>query len=199
MEFGNIGGIALILASLVWLAVFVPSWARRSELRVLEHNAKNYARNARGALGTQAKLSRTRAIFSSLAALGLVAGAALAPTGLVSLWLIGFTLLLGSFSALVAVAAHRSLGKLAAINYEARQLSRERVSRKLEQTALTSGWTPNPLPKPLNAARSGELIAPSAEIIQLSRPVSDRAGVEPTTQSLNSGEIVEILKRRRAI
>jgi hypothetical protein len=196
MEFGNIGGVALILAGLVWLAVFVPSWARRSELRALEQNAKTYARAARGALTREDKLSRTRTIFA-LASIAGFAGLGLAVFSASSPWLIGSLALVATTAMLTAAAANRALNGLVTKNFQERAAKREQVSRKLEQTAAASGWTPNPLPQPLNTPKRGELIAPDAEVIPISRPTAQTA--EPITQSLNSSEIVEILKRRRAI
>jgi len=192
MEFGNIGGIALILAGLVWLAVFVPSWARRSELRALEENAKSYALSARGALSREEKLTRTRSIFAAGAALGILGGAGLILLG-AAFWLSGLMMAAAVLATLVSVSANRSLNQRLATNYEARQRSREQVSRKLEQSAVASGWTPNPLPQPLNAPKRGELIAPSADVIPL------RAATQDSVKPLNSTEIAEILKRRRAI
>jgi hypothetical protein len=196
MEFGNIGGIALILAGLVWLAVFVPSWARRSELRALEQNAKSYARAERGQPTREDKLSKTRSIFALAALAGFVAvGLAIFAGG--SAWLIPAFGVPAALATLISLAANRALNSLVAKNFEARARKREQVSRKLEQTSPASGWTPNPLPQPLNTPKRGELIAPDAEVIPISRSSSKAA--DPITQSLDSGEIIEILKRRRAI
>jgi hypothetical protein len=196
MEFGNIGGIALILAALVWLMVFVPSWARRSELKAREQNAKRYTRAAAGATTRHTKLLRTRATFALVSASAIIGSSTALYFQLIPGAVGASFIIAGAVAALVASAANRALTKLLASNYESRQLNREQVSRRLEQNhPVNEGWTPNPLPQPLNTAKRGELIAPSAEIIQFT---SVRQS-EPQTQSLNSAEIVEILKRRRAI
>jgi hypothetical protein len=194
MEFGNIGGFALILAGLVWLAVFVPSWARRSELRAIEENSKNYARATRPAPTREAKLARTRSVFALIATASVLGGTGLVFLSQVSPWLLAAVIAIGAASLLIATAANRSLNQLVASGYEARQQKREQVSRRLEQTSVASGWTPNPLPQPLNAPKRGELIAPDAEVIPLVR-----ASRPQDSAPLNGNEIVEILKRRRVI
>lgn len=197
MEFGNIGGIALILAALVWLAVFVPSWARRSELRQIESRVA-VKRNPPTQL---MKLERTRNLFALVAVLllaGTVAAAILGSTGLAVISAIPAAL-----ATLVAIAAGKRLNRTLSLNYEARRSNRERLATELDRRGeVVSGWTPNPLPKPLNAPKRGELVS-NAEVIQLPTQQSTQQSIEhssePQTQSLNSAEILEIMRRRRAI
>jgi len=202
MEFGNIGGVALILAALVWLAVFVPGWARRSELKQISSTMSRVSRDAeRSQPPTRnARISRllaTKRSFGALTVASWLAAATLATLGLAGAWVVAALAVLGLLAILVSRAAAGQADRLLEKNYESRQLTRESVSRRLEsRTAANAGWTPNPLPAPLAVARRGEMIAPDAEILPFVQPAQT---VEPVTQSLNSADIVEILRRRRAI
>jgi hypothetical protein len=202
MEFGNIGGVALILAALVWLAVFVPGWARRSELRQISSTMSRVSKDAeRSQPPTRnARISRllaTKRSFGAITVVSWLAAAALATFGLSSAWVIAAVAVLGFLAILVSRAAAGQADRLLEKNYETRQLTRESVSRRLEsRVRADSGWTPNPLPAPLAVARRGEMIAPDAEILPFVQPAQT---AEPVTQSLNSADIVEILRRRRAI
>ncbi len=202
MEFGNIGGVALILAALVWLAIFVPGWARRSELRQISSTMSRASRDAeRSQPPTRnARISRllvTKSTFGAIAVTSWLAAAALATFGLAGTWAVAALAVLGLLAILVSRAAAGQADRLLEKNYESRQLTRESVSRRLEsRTTANSGWTPNPLPAPLAAPRRGEMIAPDAEILPFVQPAQ---AAEPVTQSLNSADIAEILRRRRAI
>jgi hypothetical protein len=202
MEFGNIGGVALILAALVWLAVFVPGWARRSELKQISSTMSRVSRDAEHSQPPtrNARISRllaTKRSFAALAVASWLGAATLATFGLAGAWVIGALAVLGLLTILVSRAAAGQADRLLEKNYESRQLTRESVSKRLEsRTLANSGWTPNPLPAPLAVARRGEMIAPDAEILPFVQPEQTP---EPVTQSLNSADITEILRRRRAI
>jgi uncharacterized membrane protein len=202
MEFGNIGGVALILAALVWLAVFVPGWARRSELKQISSTMSRVSKDAeRSQPPTRnARISRllaTKRSFGAITVASWLAAVALATFGLAGAWAIVALTVLGLLAILVSRAAAGQADRLLEKNYETRQLTRESVSKRLEsRTLANSGWTPNPLPAPLAVARRGEMIAPDAEILPFVQPAET---VEPVTQSLNSADIAEILRRRRAI
>jgi len=202
MEFGNIGGVALILAALVWLAVFVPGWARRSELKQISSTMSRVSKDAeRSQPPTRnARISRllaTKRSFGAITVTSWLAAVALATFGLAGAWAIVALAVIGLLAILVSRAAAGQADRLLEKNYETRQLTRESVSKRLEsRTLANSGWTPNPLPAPLAVARRGEMIAPDAEILPFVQPAQT---VEPATQSLNSADIAEILRRRRAI
>jgi len=202
MEFGNIGGVALILAALVWLAVFVPGWAKRSELKQISSTMSRVTKDAeRSKPPTRnARISRllaTKRSFGAIAVTAWLASATLASLGLVGAWAIVSLGLLGLLAILVSRAAAAQADLLLEKNYESRQVTRESVSKRLDsRVRADSGWTPNPLPAPLAAPRRGEMIAPDAEILPFVQPAQT---VEPVTQSLNSADIAEILRRRRAI
>jgi len=202
MEFGNIGGVALILAALVWLAVFVPGWARRSELKQISSTMSRVSKDAeRSQPPTRnARISRllaTKRSFGAITLASWLAAAVLATLGLAGAWAIATLVVLGLLAILVSRAAAGQADRLLEKNYETRQRTRESVSKRLENRGrVESGWTPNPLPAPLAVARRGEMIAPDAEILPFVNPAQT---AEPVTQSLNSADIAEILRRRRAI
>jgi hypothetical protein len=202
MEFGNIGGVALILAALVWLAVFVPGWAKRSELKQISSTMSKVSKDAeRSQPPTRnARISRllaTKRGFGAITAVSWLAAATLTILGLAGAWAIASLVSLGLLTILISRAAASQADQLLEKNYETRQLTRESVSKRLDGVnRVESGWTPNPLPAPLAAARRGEMIAPDAEILPFVQPAE---AAEPATQSLNSADIAEILRRRRAI
>jgi hypothetical protein len=205
MEFGNIGGVALILAALVWLAVFVPGWARRSELKQISSTMSRVSHDQRRAQPPTrnariARLLVTKRSFGAISVASWLTAATLTALGLINVWAAAALAALGLLALMVSRAAASRADRLLEKNYETRQLTRESVSKRLEsRSRVDSGWTPNPLPAPLAVPRRGEMIAPDAEILPFAQPSQPSRASQPVTQSLSSADIAEILRRRRAI
>lgn len=193
------GGITLILIAVVWLLVFVPGWTKRSEHKQVTSSISRVVRAEKSTSNpsSEERIGRLFVTMRSFALLTVVfiSGAAstwlLLPATLINTGLAGLQLVLALVSLAVRVAAKRQLqGLIVQINSK-RQVARERVIKEVaNQTNRVREWTPNPIPAPLNLDRSGELLTPDAEVIEL----KTSGKKEFDTQDLNA-----ILRRRRAI
>lgn len=191
----GLGGISLVVAAVVWLLIFVPGYANRSQLKASEQMVRAEVRQARRAqpLTAEQRLRRllnTQRGFSVLFGLSLLAAIA---TGLAAIsdgiWWLAFAL--ASTVATVSLVTQRAAGnqaaKLAAQRHRERAAVRDRTQRQAKPQSRE--WTPNRLPAPLATNQIGELSAPLADVIEIQNP----------KRSLTSSEIDAILARRRAI
>ena len=193
----GLGGITLVIAAVVWLVVFVPGFSRRSQLREASSLVRSDAKRTKKAAGysQDERLSRllaTQKGFSLLFAfsfLGAIASAVAAVTE--SSWWFGFypLLLISILSIFIQRAAGNQAAKLAAARHSAKQSVRQQASKRRVENVVDREWTPTPLPAPLNQPKIGEIAAPSADVIAISRP----------SQTLAADELNAILARRRAI
>ena len=193
----GLGGIALVLAAVVWLFIFVPGYTKRSQInettkliqaaRLTEEKSRVPTDDdrLRRLLSTQRGFS----IIFILATLASIASVVAATAQ--NSWWFGFAIALPlSFASLfIQRAAANQAAKLAGNIHRSRQRVRANASKSQTKIAKDRQWSPNPLPKPITEARKGELLLPLAEVIEISAP----------KKSLASKEIDEILARRRAI
>jgi hypothetical protein len=191
----GLGGISLVVAAVVWLLIFVPGYANRSQLKASEQMVRAEVRQALRAqpLTAEQRLRRllnTQRGFSVLFGLSLLTAIA---TGLAAIsdgiWWFAFAL--ASTVATVSLVTQRAAGnqaaKLAAQRHRERAAVRDRTQRQAKPQSRE--WTPNRLPAPLATNQIGELSAPLADVIEIQNP----------KRSLTSSEIDAILARRRAI
>jgi len=193
----SLGGITLVLAAVVWLFIFVPGYAKRSQIKEttkLVRVAQRTERKSRAVTEDDRlrRLIATQRSFSIafiLAGLGAVASLVAATAE--SSWWFGFVITtVTSITALfIQRAAANQAAKLAGNIHRTRQRVRGNASKTQAQIAKDRQWSPNPVPLPLSKDRQGELVQPMAEVIEISAP----------KKSLASKEIDEILARRRAI
>lgn len=191
----GLGGISLVVAAVVWLLVFVPGYANRSQLKASEQMVRAEVRQARLAqpLAPDQRLRRllnTQRGFSVLFGLSfLVAIAAALAAVSDGIWWIAFAV--AGTTAFLALLIQRAAGtqaaKLAAQRHRQRSAARDSVKRQAKPQSRE--WTPNRLPAPLTTNQIGELSAPLADVIEIQNP----------KRSLTSSEIDAILARRRAI
>jgi hypothetical protein len=193
----GLGGIALVLAAVVWLFIFVPGYTKRSQINEttkLIQAARRTEEKSRVPTDDDRlrRLLSTQRGFSIIFILATLASIAsvVAATAQNSWWF-GFAIALPlSFASLfIQRAAANQAAKLAGNIHRSRQRVRANASKSQTKIAKDRQWSPNPLPKPMTEARKGELLLPLAEVIEISAP----------KKSLVSKEIDEILARRRAI
>ena len=193
----GLGGIALVLAAVVWLFIFVPGYTKRSQINEttkLVQAARRTEEKSRVPTDDDRlrRLLSTQRGFSIIFILATLASIAsvVAATAQNSWWF-GFAIALPlSFASLfIQRAAANQAAKLAGNIHRSRQRVRANASKSQTKIAKDRQWSPNPLPKPMTEARKGELLLPLAEVIEISAP----------KKSLASKEIDEILARRRAI
>ena len=193
----GLGGIALVLAAVVWLFIFVPGYTKRSQINEttkLIQAARRTEEKSRVPTDDDRlrRLLSTQRGFSIIFILATLASIAsvVAATAQNSWWFgfaIALPLSLGSL--IIQRAAASQAARLAGNIHRARQRVRANASKSQTKIAKDRQWSPNPLPKPMTEARKGELLLPLAEVIEISAP----------KKSLASKEIDEILARRRAI
>ena len=193
----GLGGIALVLAAVVWLFIFVPGYTKRSQINEttkLIQAARRTEEKSRvptddDRLRRLLTTQRGFSIIFILTALASIASVVAATAQ--NSWWFGFAIALPlSFASLfIQRAAANQAAKLAGNIHRARQRVRANASKSQTKIAKDRQWSPNPLPKPMTEARKGELLLPLAEVIEISAP----------KKSLASKEIDEILARRRAI
>ena len=193
----GLGGIALVLAAVVWLFIFVPGYTKRSQINEttkLIQAARRTEEKSRVPTDDDRlrRLLSTQRGFSIIFILATLASIAsvVAATAQNSWWF-GFAIALPlSFASLfIQRAAANQAAKLAGNIHRSRQRVRANASKSQTKIAKDRQWSPNPLPKPMTEARKGELLLPLAEVIEISAP----------KKSLASKEIDEILACRRAI
>ena len=193
----GLGGITLVLAAVVWLFIFVPGYAKRSQIKETTKLVRTAHRtDERSKVLTEddrlRRLISTQRSFSIVFILaGLGALASLVAVTAESSWWFGFVIAaVTSIAALfIQRAAANQAAKLAGNIHRTRQRVRANASKTQAQIAKDRQWSPNPLPLPLSKNRQGELVQPLAEVIEISSP----------RKLLASKEIDEILARRRAI
>ena len=193
----GLGGIALVLAAVVWLFIFVPGYTKRSQINEttkLIQAARRTEEKSRVPTDDDRlrRLLTTQRGFSIIFILTALASiASLVAATAQNSWWFGFAIALPlSFASLfIQRAAANQAAKLAGNIHRARQRVRANASKSQTKIAKDRQWSPNPLPKPMAEARKGELLLPLAEVIEISAP----------KKSLASKEIDEILARRRAI
>jgi len=193
----GLGGIALVLAAVVWLFIFVPGYTKRSQINEttkLIQAARRTEEKSRVPTDDDRlrRLLSTQRGFSIIFILATLASIAsvVAATAQNSWWF-GFAIALplSVASLFIQRAAANQAAKLAGNIHRSRQRVRANASKSQTKIAKDRQWSPNPLPKPMTEARKGELLLPLAEVIEISAP----------KKSLASKEIDEILARRRAI
>jgi len=192
----GLGGITLVVAAIVWLAIFVPGFSKRSELRANSSIVKRDAKVAQAKLPMTAdqKLNRlvnTQRFFSVLFAMFLIGSisAAVGATANAGWWALSIAVgILGILSILVSRAASVQATALASKLHRTRQEVRKKASTK-RPLLENRDWAPNPIPAPLNQPKVGELVNNLADVVEIQRPAN----------ILQSKELDAILARRRAI
>lgn len=192
----GLGGITLVVAAIVWLAIFVPGFSKRSELRANSSIVKRDVKVAQAKLPmtSDEKLNRlvnTQRFFSVLFAMFLIGSisAALATTTNVGWWVLSIAVgILAILSILVSRAASVQASSLASKLHRTRQEVRKKASTK-RPLLENRDWAPNPIPAPLNQPKVGELVNNLADVVEIQRPAN----------ILQSKELDAILARRRAI
>lgn len=183
-----------MIAAAVWLMIFVPGYASRSQLREATSIAKSEEKVQRAAKALTVddrirRLVNTQRGFSLVFAFTLLGSVALATFafGNAALWIPSAVVGLISVAALFI---QRAAGSQAASLATQKHKAKATVRSKISTTASRSReWTPNPLPAPINPATLGELVAPVAEVIEIRKPAA----------GLSSSDLDAILARRRAI
>jgi hypothetical protein len=192
----GLGGITLVVAAIVWLAIFVPGFSKRSELKANSSIVKRDAKVAQAKLPMTAdeKLNRlviTQRFFSVLFAMFLIGSisAAVAATANAGWWVLSATVgIFAVLSILVSRAASVQATALASKLHRTRQEVRKKASIK-RPVVENRDWAPNPIPAPLNQPKVGELVNNLADVVEIQRPAN----------ILQSKELDAILARRRAI
>ena len=192
----GLGGITLVVAAIVWLAIFVPGFSKRSELRANSSIVKRDVKVAQAKLPmtSDEKLNRlvnTQRFFSVLFAMFLIGSisAALAATTNAGWWVLSIAVgILAILSILVSRAASVQASSLASKLHRTRQELRKKASTK-RPLLENRDWVPNPIPAPLNQPKVGELVNNLADVVEIQRPAN----------ILQSKELDAILARRRAI
>ncbi|MEY3028627.1 MAG: hypothetical protein RL198_24 [Actinomycetota bacterium] len=214
VELGSgLGGIALIVLAAIWLLVFVPGWAKKSQMSANPHLVSDLIPGAvpkEPARSSQLqRLTRTRRIFSLVLFVSLVFVATWFAVPVVSAlgaWLPVSAGVSGLISLGMLVAANQTKRQIAVSRIEARNVLREKlhgaVTSNSEPAAVVTdpkedlGWDPTPLPRPLSAPKIGALISPRvADVIPI------KAQDDDSEQPVNRPtiELDEILRRRRVI
>jgi hypothetical protein len=192
----GLGGITLVVAAIVWLAIFVPGFSKRSELKANSSIVKRDAKVAQAKVPMSAdeqlnRLVNTQRLFSLVFAMFLIGSisAALAATSNAGWWTLSVTLgVFGVLSILVSRAASVQATAIASKLHRTRQEVRQKAS--IKRPALENReWAPNPIPAPLNQPKVGELVNNLADVVEIQRPAN----------VFESKELDAILARRRAI
>ena len=192
----GLGGITLVVAAIVWLAIFVPGFSKRSELKANSSIVKRDVKIAQAntPMSADEKLNRlvnTQRFFSVLFALFLIGSiaAGVAASGNPGWWAAtGAAGLFALLSVLVSRAASVQATAIASKLHKTRQEVRKKASSK--RPALENrDWAPNPIPAPLNQPKVGELVDNLADVVEIQRPEN----------VFDSKELDAILARRRAI
>lgn len=192
----GLGGITLVVAAIVWLAIFVPGFSKRSELKANSSIVKRDAKVAQAKLPMTLdqqlnRLVNTQRLFSVVFAIFLIGSisAALAATANAGWWTLSGTLgVFGILSILVSRAASAQATAIASKLHRTRQDVRKKASIK-RPTMENREWAPNPIPAPLNQPKVGELVNNLADVVEIQRPAN----------VFESKELDAILARRRAI
>jgi HAMP domain-containing protein len=192
----GLGGITLVVAAIVWLAIFVPGFSKRSELKANSSIVKRDAKVAQAKLPMTLdqqlnRLVNTQRLFSVVFAMFLIGSisAALAATANAAWWALSGTLgVLAILSILVSRAASVQATAIASKLHRTRQDVRKKASIK-RPNVENREWVPNPIPAPLNQPKVGELVNNLADVVDIQRPAN----------VFESKELDAILARRRAI
>ena len=192
----GLGGITLVVAAIVWLAIFVPGFSKRSELKANSSIVKRDVKEAQSKLPMTAdeKLNRlvnTQRFFSVFFVMFLIGSisAAIAATTNAGWWALCAAVgILAILSILVSRAASVQAASLASKLHRTRQEVRKKASAK-RPLLENRDWAPNPIPAPLNQPKVGELVNNLADVVEIQRPAN----------ILQSKELDAILARRRAI
>lgn len=192
----GLGGITLVVAAIVWLAIFVPGFSKRSEIKANSSIVKRDAKIARAKtpLSLDERLNRlvnTQRFFSVFFALFLIGSisAGIAATANSGWWFAAVTTgLFAILSILVSRAASVQATAIASQLHRTRQEVRKKASA--QRTVIENRtWEPNPIPAPLNQPKVGELVNNLADVVEIQRPEN----------IFDSKELDAILARRRAI
>lgn len=212
MNFGNsIGGLTLMLLAIVWLAVFVPQWARRAQeprvsLRERQRFVADRNTSALSSLELQMlRLSHTRSRMASVAVISvfLWIGVFFLTSGTVLgflAWPIGAIVVV---SALLSLAASRRLVVLAG-DSRSTKVSRMAKSAKVAPVSLKAAplarraWIPNPMPEPIRERTTGEMVVRGAKVVPLVESSTAVESLPAASAEIQSAQIDEILRRRRA-
>ena len=192
----GLGGITLVIAAIVWLAIFVPGLTKRSEIRanssLVRKDTKIAARQAPMTPEEQLRrLINTQRGFSVLFAMFLIGAIATAIAAIAEgAWWAGVAVsgLLAIFSLLISRAAGSQAAKLATKRHQSRQQARQQATARRPQPE-NRDWSPNPIPAPLNRAPVGEVNDNFAEVVEISSQRNAWA----------AKDLDAILARRRAI
>ncbi len=192
----GLGGITLVVAAIVWLAIFVPGFSKRSEIKANSSIVKRDVKIARAQTPMTAdeKLNRlvnTQRFFSVLFALFLIGSiaAGVAAAGNADWWTAAVIAgLFAVFSVLVSRAASVQATAIASKLHKTRQEIRKKASAR-RPAVEDRAWVPNPIPAPLNQPKVGELVDNLADVVEIQRPAN----------VFDSKELDAILARRRAI
>lgn len=211
----SLGGISLMLLAILWLAVFVPQWAKRAQE---DESAPKRDRSKLGnsipvglsALEMQMwRLRSTRrgmgllslsAAFSAIV-LGLLLG------GTLLVFLAWITAAVSVLSGVLALAASRRLVVLAVQNSSVMTQRLSQISKAPVFSAKTTPlprreWERPAIPKPITKQPVGELVMRGSKIVPIVDPVAPsqpaQAQDSKTSAEIDSGLIDEILRRRRA-
>ena len=192
----GLGGITLVVAAIVWLAIFVPGFSKRSELKANSSIVKRDAKVAQAKLPMTLdqqlnRLVNTQRLFSVVFAMFLIGSisAALAATANAGWWALSGTLAaFAILSILVSRAASVQATAIASKLHRTRQDVRKKASIK-RPNVENREWAPNPIPAPLNQPKVGELVNNLADVVEIQRPAN----------VFESKELDAILARRRAI
>lgn len=207
----SIGGISLMVLAVVWLAVFLPQWARQSEERgtgaVRKSNQLAQAATERlNPLEIQMlRLTHTRNRMGTLAAtLGFAwVGVVFLTSGTFLAFLAWPIGLLAIGAAALALAASRRLTTLAVGNSgrKAQRLGSmahaPAINLKAEPLPQRS-WQPTTIPQPIRQRPVGEVVVRGAKVVPLIDSVPERKIETKTAPEIQSAQIDEILRRRRA-
>lgn len=192
----GLGGITLLVAAVVWLAIFVPGFSKRSEIRANSQLVRKDAKRHRASQPMTAdeqlgRLINTQRSFSVLFAMFLIGAIATAVAASAEgSWWIGFGIAssLAIFSLFLSRAAGRKAEQLASAKHRSRQQARQQASKRTQPTNSRE-WQPNPIPQPLNREQIGAINNNFAEVVEISQKQSAWA----------SKDLDAILARRRAI
>lgn len=216
MNLGNsIGGLSLMLLAVVWLAVFVPQWARRAEDHAdFESSA---ARDREASLSRAVnpidaqliRLTHTRNRMGGLAVAGTFASMALVffTSGTWLAALVWVAAVVTGLAGLLALAAARRITVLALQNNANRtvRLSNSSKLPPLSQRAAPlprRDWQPSVMPQPIRQRPVGEVAVRGAKVVPIvdvtARPKAAPIAEPKVAREFDSAQIDEILRRRRA-
>lgn len=185
-----------MVAAVVWLAIFVPGFSKRSEIRANSQLVRKDVRSHRKSQPQTPddqlrRLINTQRGFSVLFAIFLIASvaAAIAAVSQGAWWVgFGFSLTLAFLALLISRAAGRRAEAIASDRHRSRQQARNQASKKVP-SSQSREWAPNPIPAPLNRVQVGEITDNFAEVVEIR-----------TEQNVWAAKDLDaILARRRAI